>query len=390
MNRWWGSKSDSLEQASQRDRRAARRTIAALPVISSDDDDQYEDCNLSVSHFPNLDGQGDEDEVETSSNAGSENGEAMPVVIFQDENGTDDDDYYKKLGSLRNRNFNKQEVEFWFTSFETSLKHIGVKSQWSKREVLHSLLPDDVQISVKNLLKKNQANAGTHPYKTLKQELIKQYAPKPQAAFETALGRQMSDLPSTLLKSIIDDLCVCAEPLASACCQRIIWGMWSRKLPDNVRQKLAGRSFTNDTYEELMELADDTYTTGKTSFSPAPVVVAAATTSSGLDETQPALPYAVNAVNRGNGRGNRRGRGQRGNRGAGRGQNRGGQNQNQNSSNSSNSKWPTPRHADVPNALKEMCFNHHTYGRGAYHCTDPLVCPWSSIPPAPRQKPVDK
>ena len=86
MNRWWGTKADSETQSSQRDSRAARRTIAALPVVSSDDEEGYEDCNLSHSFLINLDGNAD---------SSSEEEENMPT-IFHDENGTDDD-----------RNFNK-------------------------------------------------------------------------------------------------------------------------------------------------------------------------------------------------------------------------------------------------------------------------------------------
>ena len=106
-----------------------------------------------------------------------------------------------------------------------------------------------------------------------------------------------------------------------------------------------------------------------------------------LDETQPAIPYSVNAANRGNGgRGRRPGRGQnRGNRG-GRGGRQNNQNQNQNQN---NDKWPTAKHEDVPNK-GDYCFNHHTYGRKAFHCTDPLSCSWANIPPHPRPKPVTK
>ena len=149
MHRWWGGAADSDKQAGERNQRAARRVIADQIKIQSDSEDEnYEDCDLSHSFIANLDGN----------DSGSEDNmpEAPVIVLFEDENGTDDDDYYKKLNTLRNRNFNLKEVDFWFTSFETSLKHIGVKSQWSKREVLHSLLPDEVQSDVKNILKKIQ------------------------------------------------------------------------------------------------------------------------------------------------------------------------------------------------------------------------------------------
>ena len=155
MNRWWGTSDDSQRQASERTSRAARRTISRLPQINLGDssDDEYEDCNLSNSFILNLDGADDVDEEVA----------IMPAVRFDTEDGTDDAEYYKKLSTLKNREFNKKEPEFWFNSIEASLKHIGLKSQWSKREVLHNLLPEDVQIQVKHILKKDQDSAGTTP-----------------------------------------------------------------------------------------------------------------------------------------------------------------------------------------------------------------------------------
>ena len=224
MHRWFGSHTDSERQAGERAQRAARRKIATLPVVDaiSDSEDEYRDCDLSNS-FLNLDGQGD-DSV-------SSEPEVAIMAAFDTENGQDDDEYYKKLSTLKNRIFNKNEVEFWFTSFEASLKHIGIKSQWSKREVLHNLLPDDVQVAVKHILKKDQTAAGATAYKTLKTELLKLYAPKQEAAYTNALSRKLSiaGTPSNLLKQLIDDLCTCQEPLSSKCCQRILWGMWCQE-----------------------------------------------------------------------------------------------------------------------------------------------------------------
>ena len=136
---------------------------------------------------------------------------------------------------------------------------MGVKSQWSKREVLHSLLPDDVQVKVKHILKKDQASAGDTAYKSLKLELVKLYKPKAEAAFERAMSRTLSgttDTPSALAKAIIDDLCTCDEPLASYCCQRTVWGMWACHLNPVIKNRLAGITFNSTNYEAMLELAD--------------------------------------------------------------------------------------------------------------------------------------
>ena len=251
MFRWSGDKKQSEQQTSERNSRQARRTIRSLTTVASvqsdDDETSFHDANSSLL---NVDG---------------EPGDIVPEVVepimatpFVDENGVDDEDYYKKLGSLKNRLFNKDEVEFWFTSIEGSMKHMGIKSQWAKREVLHSLLQDDVQVTVKHLLRKDQTAAGTHPYRDLKKELLKKFAPKPEAAFEKAMSRKLTDFscPSDLAKQLIDDLCTCSPALTSECCQKVIYGMWLRELPLVIRQKLAGEAFNAITYKTLLDSAD--------------------------------------------------------------------------------------------------------------------------------------
>ena len=49
MNWWPGSKADSERQASDRNSRAARRTIATLPQVTlSSDEDDFKDCDTSL------------------------------------------------------------------------------------------------------------------------------------------------------------------------------------------------------------------------------------------------------------------------------------------------------------------------------------------------------
>ena len=54
MNRWWGDKDESLRQASERDSRAARRYIKQIPIIQSDSEENFEDCESSLI---NVDGE---------------------------------------------------------------------------------------------------------------------------------------------------------------------------------------------------------------------------------------------------------------------------------------------------------------------------------------------
>ena len=47
MNRWWGNSADAERQAGERSSRAARRTISSLPVVQSDSEEDYLDCDTS-------------------------------------------------------------------------------------------------------------------------------------------------------------------------------------------------------------------------------------------------------------------------------------------------------------------------------------------------------
>ena len=71
MNRWWGSKSDSDQQASDRNQRAARRTLNSLDLRLSDgsEEDDFDDANSSLHRSLqnitlNLDGEGEASESE--------------------------------------------------------------------------------------------------------------------------------------------------------------------------------------------------------------------------------------------------------------------------------------------------------------------------------------
>ena len=167
---------------------------------------------------------------------------------------------------------------------------------------------------------------------------------------------------------MIDDICVCASPFQSECCQRVIGGLWVRQLPLVIRQRFAGQDFSVVTYKSMFELADALYKTPTTPSQPVVAAVSSVSSSpASLNETQPALQHDVAALSKK-------------------------KNENKNStpsgSNSSKSRWPTPRHEDNPPL--NTCFNHHTHGRLAFFCSDPLTCEWRNIPPNPRPKSTKK
>ena len=118
MNRWFGSKQDSDQQASERSRRAARRTIADLNLILSEEEEDFQDCDTSFnkSNIFLLDGAGDdleESEIATDSPDIMTDAAALLAAEkrkpVEDANFPDDDDAWKKELKIK---FDQQDVEY--------------------------------------------------------------------------------------------------------------------------------------------------------------------------------------------------------------------------------------------------------------------------------------
>ena len=146
MNRWLGSTSDSASQASQRDQRAARRIIQSLPSPASASDEEFEECDTSFSAHLNLDGDPSSD-VMTEAAAELARQRALPV---EDSNFEDDADAWKKELKLQ---FQQHDVEYWFNSVESTLKKFGINKQWSKKDAIVPLLPEDIVEECKPILR---------------------------------------------------------------------------------------------------------------------------------------------------------------------------------------------------------------------------------------------
>ena len=206
---------------------------------------------------------------------------------------------------------------------------VGVKKNYAKFQVLSTVIPKKIIDEVKPLLRRKETEyPNKNAYRLLKDEILRIFGPKPSAAVDRALGRVLTGKPSTLARALVNDLC--KKQLDCECCPGIVLALWRRHLPDHVRSGIAHCKFNKNTFDEVLELADDIFESRSAVASVS--AVARAGQAAQLDETQPAIPYAnpeVSAVSRGRGGRGGRGRG-RGNRGGGRG---GGQNQNQNNQN---------------------------------------------------------
>ena len=291
------------------------------------------------------------------------------IVSFEDEDAVDDNRALQEAcRNVERVEWDDNDVAFFFSKVEIKMSAVGVRKQYTKFQVLSTILPKKIEDQVKPLLIKTEAQfPEKNAYKILKSEILRIFGPKPERAVERALSRVLSDTPSELARALVNDLCK-SQLKDCQCCPAIIACLWKRQLSGQVRAGIAHCQFNADTFNEVVQLADDIHASSR----PAGAIAAVS-----LDETQPAIPYAANpevaAIGRGGGRGGRgRGRGNRGNRGGG---NRGGAA----SSQSSGSRFSGPKHPDLPDGEWKGCRMHHKWGKSAHFCSEPSTCPWKDI-----------
>ena len=293
---------------------------------------------------------------------------------FVDEDGEDDagamGDACRRLERFQ---WMPEDLDFYFAQIQTKMATAGVKKQFTKFQILSQIIPKHVIDEVKPLLRKEEDDFNGDAYKQLKLEILRIFGPDPESGMERALNRVMTGKPSQLARALVNDMC--KKELDCTCCQANVLAMWKRHLPGQVKAGIADCKFDKASFNATTQLADKIWASNGATASVAAMSVAATTTTTNLDETQPGIPYPVQpevaAVTRGRGR--TRGRGNRGGRGRGGGQ----QPQNQQPSNQARPRGT--RHPDLPAGETGHCSMHFRWGRGAFFCSDPGSCPWKNV-----------
>ena len=290
------------------------------------------------------------------------------ALPFEEQDFDDDSDAWKKIISTK---FQRHDPEFWVQEIEAEMARAGINSQWSKRTALlgKDILPEDVVEELKPMFRLTKAQAGTHPYKDIKEELLSIFGKKDEQALEKAAARRLTTRPSALGKVLIHDICPGIRPFRGCHCARVVYYFFINQMPQVIKTQLAGRKFNADTYKEIFQKADDVFLSNKLTAT-APVVAAV----DDLNVTQPALSYPVEAVST-------RGRGARGGRGQGRGCGGRGGRGGTNSNTTQNTQTKPPSSDAEPTNL---CSMHKKWKKEAQHCRDPFVCEWAKfIKPRP-------
>ena len=117
------------------------------------------------------------------------------MVTFEDENGTDDGEWYKKPVKVP---YNAQDIKFWFCQLEDAMTFAGVRKQYTKRRILYQNLEQDAANEIMTLLRLDETEAGTHSYRDCKRELMRIYGPQEHDAYEKAAALVRQGKPSQL------------------------------------------------------------------------------------------------------------------------------------------------------------------------------------------------
>ena len=112
----------------------------------------------------------------------------------------------------------------------------GVRKQYTKFQILASIIPKKVQDEVKKFTRRNEAEfPQNNAYKTLKEEIYRIFGPRPEVAVDRALGRVLVGKPSSLARALVNDLCK-KELEGCTCCPAIVLALWRRHLPGTFGQ----------------------------------------------------------------------------------------------------------------------------------------------------------
>ena len=378
---------DRLHRSQQRE--AQKRILLAAQIAQAEADQACKDLlNIDPDLFEEKDSVTiPESEILDVLNEADLLTADITMADFETENGVDGEKALDKLGSIK-LEFDKEDIEMWFSELEGQLEVIEVKAQWTKRTALQRFLPLEIKSEAKSLFKLTKTQAGDDIYKKIKDELIQLFGAKPEDAYNRAKNRVMTGKPSQLGKSLIEDICACSPKLKCPCCAKIVWGMYREALPVVVRNHIAEMEFTSATYKNVLKKSDQVFDSNSSN-QPVRGPATVAAVSNQADQEVAAVRSARGG--RGGGRGgNRGGRSQRG------AANGSGTYQAPQTQSTTNSTTPAPaagagqaqnkgpRHATAKGSNDKLCKIHYRWGENATFCAAPWKCPMKDIYKTPQ------
>merc|ERR1711917_65481 len=120
--------------------------------------------------------------------------------------------------------------------------------------VLEANLPPDVNETIKDLLVKEENEAGS-VYKDCKARILKIFGHKPEEDFTLALKMTMEGLPSQAARRVKGLIC---KRNFDCCCPAVVGKIWRDKLPEAVRLAVASHNLKTQ-WDGAMDMADNVY-----------------------------------------------------------------------------------------------------------------------------------
>ena len=183
----------------------------------------------------------------------------IKMVNYDQENASDGENAHNMLHTIK-LDCDTEKIEMWFQILENKMAFLEIKSQWTKLQVLTSLLSTTPKVlaNIESFAALPRASADSTCYYKAKKRLLAIYAKKPEDKFDMAMDLEMVTTPSDLARQIVDLICENkAEPLVNCCgCQKTCFGIWRRKMSEPVRTAIAGKSFANGDMDTVLNIAD--------------------------------------------------------------------------------------------------------------------------------------
>ena len=150
------------------------------------------------------------------------------MAPYDQENGTDGEGATKNMFNIR-LECDTKKIKLWFQVLENKMQFAQIRAQWTKLQVLTTVLPANLLGHIEAFAAIPQASAGSTSYYQAKQRLLSIYGEKPQESYDKATRLVMATTPSKLARQITDLICENKQrPLEGCCCAKTVMGIWLR------------------------------------------------------------------------------------------------------------------------------------------------------------------
>ena len=166
---------------------------------------------------------------------------------------------FSKMGNIK-MEFNTSNVSFLLTQLEIKMGFCRIGKQYTKLQALTSLLLGDIAEELQPWLNVQKSEASNLCYKEAKDQLLEQYGPKEGYNFRLAMGLMLVTTPSALARKIVDLICTHKrKPMEACCCKETVSGIWTAKLPENVRTAIANESLGWGNLPKVLQIDNAVY-----------------------------------------------------------------------------------------------------------------------------------